>query len=152
MTDPISFTSASPRFSLPFLFAAQAQREFYVNEALARLDALLHPVVQGIANDPPLSPQEGECWIVGPDPTGEWAGHPDAIATMQSGNWLLIEATTGLQVYNQSSTQCARYDSGWLSASTPANPTGGSVQDLEARTAISGLIAALVSAGILPSA
>jgi hypothetical protein len=36
MSDPLTFENSSPRFGLPFLYVGQAQKEFYVNEALAR--------------------------------------------------------------------------------------------------------------------
>ena len=38
MTTPINFTTTTGRFNLPLLFAAQAQKEVYVNEALAIVD------------------------------------------------------------------------------------------------------------------
>ena len=54
MTDPVDFGSMTPRFELPLLFAAQAQKEFFVNEAHSLVDALLHPVVKGTTPTPPV--------------------------------------------------------------------------------------------------
>ena len=53
---------------------AQAQKEFVVNESLARIDALLHCAVEGVAAEPPGEPAEGECWLVADTPSGAWAG------------------------------------------------------------------------------
>jgi hypothetical protein len=86
MPDPISFTSTSPRHELPFLFAGQSQKELTVNEAHARIDALLHPAIEGIADDPPGSPDEGECWLVDAVPTGDWADHEGELACYQAAN------------------------------------------------------------------
>ncbi|WP_271078928.1 DUF2793 domain-containing protein [Aurantiacibacter sp. MUD61] len=152
MTEAVSFPSTTPRFSLPNLFAAQAQKEVFVNEALARLDMLLHPVVQGISNDPPTAPAEGKSWIVGSAPSGDWAGHEDAIASFQSGNWLFAAPAHGMIVHDLAAAANARFENGWSYASTIAAPSGGSTQDAEARAAIGALIAALVTAGILPAA
>ncbi len=44
MSDPVQFEGATPRFALPLLFAGQAQKEFFVNEALLRADMVLHGV------------------------------------------------------------------------------------------------------------
>lgn len=151
MPDPITFDSTSPRFSLPFLFVAQAQKEFFVNEALARIDALLHLAVEAEQNDPPASPSDGECWIIGTVPTGVWSGHPGEIAMWQGGNWLFAMPQPGMAVFDKAQDMQARYDGGWNRAAAVTTPTGGSVQDAEARSAITGLIAALGAAGILPA-
>jgi hypothetical protein len=69
MSDPISFTSSAPRFGIPFLFAGQAQ---YVKEAHALVDLLLHPAIESETDTPPSAPQEGQCWLVGANPTAKW--------------------------------------------------------------------------------
>ncbi|WP_137680356.1 DUF2793 domain-containing protein [Aurantiacibacter suaedae] len=149
MPDPITFTSASARLGLPFLFTAQAQKEFTVNEALARLDALLHLAVEGTADAPPAAPVDGEAWLVGDTPTDEWTGHAGEIACRQAGNWLFQPPLAGMRVYDKSAGQQALFDDGWSRASDIALPSGGATQDSEARTAIAGLVAALVATGIL---
>ncbi len=149
MTDPISFTSASPRFALPFLFAAQAQKEFFVNEALARIDGLLHTAIEGETNTPPTTPQDGQSWIVGSAPTGAWAGQAGKLACRQSGNWLFAAPTSGMRIYDAATGQQLIFDGAWQRAAPVTAPIGGTTVDTQARTAIAGLISALVAAGIL---
>jgi hypothetical protein len=151
MSDPISFPSASPRHGLPLLFAGQAQKEFFVNEAHARTDMLLHPSVSGTADTPPEGAVSGACWLVGTAPTGAWAGHAGELACLQGSNWLFAEPRTGMTVYDEAAGRTVRYANGWISAEPVAAPTGGSTVDTEARAAIAGLVAALVAGGLLPA-
>ena len=59
------------RFALPVLKAGQAQKEVTHNEALARVDALLHPVVESMALAvPPPAPEPGRGWLVAAAPSG----------------------------------------------------------------------------------
>ena len=149
MTDPISFTSTSPRYKLPFLFSGQSQKEFYVNQAHAVLDALLHPVVEGLADQPPANPIEGTCWIIGTNPTGIWQGQAGKLAACQAGSWIYVTPRDGMRVFDRAAGQDAWFQAGWHRAQTVTLPTGGSGVDAQARTAIGQLVAALVSAGIL---
>ena len=151
MTDPITFNSASPRFALPFLFAGQAQKEFYLNEVAARADILLHPAIKGIANSPPLASQSGDCWLVGNEPAEGWDGKASHLAGYHAGQWLFVAPRTGMTLFNEASGQMMRFADGWQIAASVASPEGGSVIDSEARTAINGLIAALVATGLLPN-
>jgi len=152
MPDPISFTSASSRYGLPLLFAGQAQKEFFVNQAHALIDTLLHPAIEGEADDPPAAPEEGESWLVGPAPAGAWAERAGCLASFQAGAWIFAEPRDGLRVFDRGTGQDIRYRGGWQRAVTPAAPAGGATVDSEARTAIAALIAALIAGGILEEA
>ena len=152
MTDPIAFAASTPRHDLPTLFAGQAQKEFTLNEALARIDALLQPVVEGEANAPSASPSEGESWIVGSAPTGSWGGHAGSLASYTAGNWLFAAPVRGMRVFDKAAGRYAIWDNGWTRAAAVAAPTGGTTADTQARAAIAGLIAALKLAKVLPPA
>ncbi len=152
MPDPIAFTSASARYGLPLLFAGQAQKEFFVNQAHALTDALLHPAVEGEADAPPAAPEEGESWLVGPAPSGAWAERAGCLASFQAGAWLFAEPRDGLHVLDRATGQDIRYRGGWQRPAAPTAPAGGTTVDTEARTAIAALVAALIAAGVLQEA
>lgn len=151
MPDPITFTSATPRLNLPLLFAGQAQKEFTVNEAHARIDALLHPAIEGEADDPPASPAEGECWLAGTAPTGDWDGHAGELACYEAGTWIFIVPRDGIRLLDRSSGQLKLYRGAWSAPAALSAPAGGTTIDAEARTAIADLITALSEAGVLPA-
>lgn len=151
MPDPITFTSATPRLALPLLFAGQAQKEFYVNQAHALIDALLHAAIEGEADDPPVAPAEGECWLAGSAPTAAWDGHPGELACYEAGVWIFVTPRDGIRLLNRSSGQLMLFRGTWSAPAAPAAPAGGTTIDSEARTAITDLIAALSAAGVLPA-
>lgn len=150
MSDPIAFSSLSPRFGLPLLYAGQAQKELHVNEAHALTDALLHAVVEGEASTPPTDPADGQVWLVGASPGGAWAGHSGKLACRQSGQWLFVTPRDGLRLHSRALGQEIRYLSEWIAPDRPAAPSGGSTIDAEARTAIAAILASLEQAGIIP--
>ena len=152
MSEPVSFPTATSRFGLPLLFAGQAQKEFYFNEAISLADILLHPVVQGETETTPSSPMEGDCWIVGPQPAGAFADHAGYLAGYQSGQWLFAAPREGMRAFDVSMMAERRYDGGWTTPPVIAAPSGGSVVDVQARAVISSLLAALLGSGILRQA
>ena len=151
MSDPVIFDSISPRFGLPLLYAGQAQKEVFVNEAFALADALLHCAVQGEASAPPGSPVDGHNWLVGAGATGDWNGREEALACRQAGNWIFVAPREGMRIFDLSTGQEQFYFGSWRKAVAPVEPLGGTIVDGEARAAIGGLIAGLRALGIFPS-
>jgi len=78
----------TPNLELPFILPSQAQKHVTHNEALRRLDAVVHLAVAGrdLAS-PPAEPEDGERHIVAADAAGEWTGHTGQIAAFQDGAW-----------------------------------------------------------------
>lgn len=128
--------------------AGQAQKEFFVNEAHARTDALLHCAIEDVADGPPSDPAEGACWLVGDTPTGAWSGHSGQLACRQLGNWLFVPPRDGLVLLNRANGQRMLFRGTWRAPAAPAVPTGGTTVDGEIRAAFAALIAALGDAGI----
>lgn len=149
MSDPLTFDSATVRHALPLLFPGQGQKEFYVNEAHALIDALLHCAVEDVANAPPATPEDGACWLVGGAPAGAWTGQAGKLACRQLGNWLFLPPREGLTVLNSANGQVMRFVGGaWAAPTAPAAPVGGTVIDSELRAAFTALLGQLAMAGI----
>lgn len=151
MTDPAPFDSTTPRYALPLLFAGQAQKEGFVNEIAARIDALIHCAIEGLATAPPSAPEEGQCWLVGAGGTGAWLDRDHEIAAWQGGNWLFFAPSAGLSLYDKSAGQLRHFIGSWLIAPSPGNPTGGAIVDAEARAAIAEIIEVLEISGLVPT-
>ena len=148
MSEPITFTSETGRFALPLLFSGQAQKEFYVNEALTRIDTLMHPAIEGARTTPPVAPSDGEVWLVAPGGQGDWQGKDDHLATASGSGWHFTSPQTGMRAFDESGSTFLHYDGSWSQPAIVAHPTGGSTLDSEARAAIDAIISGLIDAGI----
>lgn len=161
---------STARLALPLIAAGQAQKEVTHNEALTLLDLMVQPTALGVGvNAPPGDPAEGSCWIVGPAPSGAWAGQAAAIAGWTAGGWRFVAAREGMEVFTGGSDGFARFSGGaWtigtvtgtslaigglqvVGARQPAiaAPTGGSVTDVEARATLGSILAALRIHGLI---
>ncbi len=150
MPDPL-FDSRTARLDLPLLFAGQAQKEGFVNEITARIDALLHGAIEAELAVPPAAPADGQMWLVAAGASGAWLGQSGKLAARQSGNWLFVTPRDGIKLLNRASGQEIRYSVSWKAALRPGLPNGGAVVDAEARTALAAILTALTTAGIVPA-
>jgi hypothetical protein len=145
----------TPRHAMPQLAVAQAAKEITHNEALALIDALLHPTIEAVVVAPPTptAADAGKCWLVGPAATGLFAGKSDRIAYWTGGSWRFATATEGMRAwYKPSAAHIYFIDQQWLMLQPVDVPVSGSVVDVEARAALTALIDRLVSCGMLPDA
>ena len=150
MPDPL-FDSRTARLDLPLLFAGQAQKEGFVNETTARIDALLHGAIEAEQAAPPAAPADGQMWLVAAGATGAWLGQSGKLASRQAGNWLFVVPRDGMKLLNRASGQEMRYSGSWRLAVRPSLPSGGAIIDAEARTALAAILTALTTAGIVPA-
>ncbi len=138
------------RHRLPLLAVAQAQKEITHNEALVRIDALLHPVAQDELSAPPVTTDAdiGKCWLVAASPAGEWAGRTGQLAIWIGGGWRFCAAEEGTRLRLQSSeVDLTRIDGQWIIPPAIASPVNGVVVDAEARAAIIALLEYLRAIG-----
>ena len=162
--------SVTPRLGLETLSSGQAGKENSVNESLHRLDLLVGGLVEEPPrNSPPTSPASGQCWIVGPSPSGAWAGQAHCVAGYTVGGWRFIAPTEGLSLQVKTSGAFVNYRGGaWVEGeiratsvnvggqqvvgargTAIASPSGGSVVDGEARAALTAILAALRNHGLI---
>ncbi len=149
MSDPIAFASATPALGLPLLIAGQAQKEFFVNEALCVLDALNARAVTASQPAPPAAAAAGASYRITAPATGAWAGQENRVAVMIGGDWRFIAPAEGWLLFDRAAGRLLIYRSQWQPAAVVAVPAGGSVIDTEARATLASLITALQSLGVL---
>lgn len=149
MPSPFEFPSSTANVGLPLLFAGQAQKEFFVNQAFAVIDALLHRGVVSAAPIPPASSQEGDAYQVIAPASGEWAGEEGSIAVRIGGAWHFVAPREGMVIYDRDAGRSLVFREGWEVAETIAILGGGTVVDTEARSAIEQIIIEMRRFGIL---
>lgn len=151
MTDPQSFPSTTTHHALPLLFAGQSQKETTVNEALTVVDILLNPVIEATVSTPPATPAIGKAWIVGPSPSGAFAGRAGQIAAWTNGGWRFLSPARGMSAHDTEHDCTIRFTDAWNHVIAPAPPSGGTVVDTQARAVIATVVTLLTQAGIFSS-
>ena len=146
------------------------QKELFHNEALQAIDMLLCPAVEGAASpSPPSSPAVGRCYLIGSNATGAWEGQDGSLACFTDGGWRYVAMIDGMVLLDRSSGQyhtChgGAWEAGIVRAQEvrvegvtvvrnrqPAvvDPSGGGVVDGECRTAVTQLLAAMRTHGLI---
>ena len=161
-------TEPTPRLALPLLEPGQAQKEAFHNESQAVLDLAVHAAASGPIDMPPPLPLQGQCWIVGATPTGEWTSHAHNLAGWTQGGWRFVGPYEGMCVWLGRTRGHAVFSGGeWrigeaygklfvegqqvvgLRSAAIPEPAGGLVVDGEARAAIVALLEALRAHGLI---
>lgn len=146
-------SSQSPSLSLPYLQPSQAQKHVTHNEALRRLDALVHLRVTSFeAVTPPATPAPGETHALGAGATGDWAGQDGRLACYSDGAWLFIAPQDGWRAWGLAEAGLRVYSAGnWLAVVPPLeNLAGlgvGTTSDATNRLAVASEAALFTHAG-----
>ena len=112
-------TFRTPNLDLPFIAPAQAQKHVTHNEAIRALDAVVQLSATSILDTPPSNPNDGERFIVGPNPNGEFLDHVDDIAAFQDGAWTFLTPQMGWRAYDNTAKDLYVFsDTGWTSILT----------------------------------
>lgn len=121
--------SETTNLRLPLLAAAQAQKHVTHNEALLKLDALLHlEVIDRDLAAPPESPADGDRYIVAAGASGAWAGEDGHVAAWQDGAWRFHAPQTGWRAYvRDEGALCVKAAAGWVALGAGG---GGALQEV----------------------
>ena len=161
-------TEVTPRLGLPFIHAGQAQKEVTHNEALQGLDLWTQSVVEDSRAAPPSDPLPGKCWLVQGPAEEDWAGKEGAVAQWTAGGWRFAGPAEGMSVWHRAQGLTLRHIGGeWTGIVDAAclriggaqvvgtrqppisPPIGGAVADLECRSALAAILAALQAHGLI---
>lgn len=116
------------RLSLPLLSPSQAQKHVTVNEALGRLDAAVQiSVITRNLATPPLTPLEGDTYLVPVGAVNDWAGQAGAIASRQNGGWVFLQPAAGWRAFVVDESLTLLHDgTDWAAGAVAVAPGGAS--------------------------
>ena len=108
--------SDTPLLALPILEASQAQKHVTHNEALLILDAAIQlSVITRDATTPPVSPSDGDRYLLGAAPTGVWVGQGGKLAALQASGWLFATPREGWRLWAEDEDKLLVFDGAdWL--------------------------------------
>lgn len=91
--------ATTPNLSLSLIEQSQAQKEVTANEAFLAIDAVLNSgAIDKDISTPPVSPQEGDIYIVASGGTNDWDGRDGDIAWFYQ-SWRFIRPKEGMMIW-----------------------------------------------------
>lgn len=94
--------ATTPKLKFTYVEAAQSQKHVPVNENSVALDALIQCSILGLYTvTPPVSPSDGDRYIIGASATGAWAGKDYKLAYLVDGVWRFFDPQKGWIVFNE---------------------------------------------------
>lgn len=110
-------------FGLPLLASGQAQKHVTVNEALARLDALVSGVVESASREAPPMAADGDVFIVPVGAGSAWGVAETMLAVFLNGGWVAVAPIEGRAVWVRDEDRELRFSSGaWAPIEATADP------------------------------
>ncbi|WP_048646071.1 DUF2793 domain-containing protein [Nitratireductor soli] len=103
------------KLDLPYIMPSQAQKHVTHNEALRLLDGLVQmSVLDRDLPDPPVSPANGNLYLVAAGGSGAWAGWDAGIAYYVDGAWQRLAPRPGWRAWVEDEGKLIVFDgSGW---------------------------------------
>ena len=131
--------SLSANLGLSFLQPAQAQKHVTMNEALARLDALVQMRAQSRSvATPPAGAVEGASYLVPVAAVDAWQGRDGEIAYVSNGGWEFVTPQVGWQVWVLDEGGVLTYDGqGWNAGLIASSYNGAQMRGQVLETDIS---------------
>jgi hypothetical protein len=91
-------------------------------------------------NTPPASPADGDTYIIGSSPTGDWSGHPGEIAFYNETVWEFYPPFNGVRAFVASNGTLIVYSTGnWLVVGSTDLATQSGTETLSHKTLAGGL-------------
>lgn len=116
-------SDTTDRLNLPYILPAQAQKHVTHNDAVRMLDAAVQLTFLATDMDtPPAAPNPGDCYALGPAPTGVWDGKAGRVAVFQDDEWAFLTPKAGWRAYTLASQSLLVFDgTGWVEVVSSGN-------------------------------
>ena len=108
----------SANLQLPYIMPSQAQKHVTHNEAIRTLDALVQlAVLDRDLSTPPVSPTDGDRYLVAAGGTGAWTGKGGSVAAWQDGAWAFLAPQAGWLLWVADENRLIGFDGAvWIDA------------------------------------
>lgn len=115
----------TPLASISEVESQQNNKYLVVNQAIRTLEALALGSIENFTTSvPPVSPTEGDLYIVAPTGTGLWSGLDNQIVQYYASSWLVYKPFDGFIILDKSTSLWLKYDgSGWVVLPSDVYPT-----------------------------